>query len=418
MGASDLVDRFFGSNGFLPHGHCYLWQPDLLWLSVISDSLITLSYYSIPVALVYFVYTRKDLAFRWMFVMFGFFILACGTTHLMNVWTVWAPLYWLDASIKAVTAVASVITAVLLWPLIPRALELPSPGQLQQVNEQLEAQSYKLMQSNEALRAEIAEREQAEAEIRRLNEELELKVSERTRELLEAQEELIRKEKLSVLGQIAGSVGHEIRNPLGVIKNAIFYLKMVLSAADNNTKEYLDIIREEVDISEQIVADLLDFARTKTPQKRPVNLKALLTKCLEKNKIPGAVTVLDEIQESLPAVYADPVQLGQVFMNLLKNAVEAMPSGGFLSLKAEEIHQSQELRVVIADTGQGISSEGMSRLFHPLYTTKAKGLGLGLTIVKNLTEANGGSIKVESEPGKGTVVTVKLPVVKEGHGEQ
>ncbi|MBI5492263.1 MAG: EAL domain-containing protein [Deltaproteobacteria bacterium] len=162
----DFAGKLFGADGFMPHGDCYLWKPGLLWLNAVSDLLIVMSYYSIPVALVYFVYTRRDLAFRWMFVMFGIFILACGTTHLMSVWTIWTPIYWLDGCIKAFTAASSVVTAVLLWPLIPKALAMPSPEELRHVNAQLETRTAELERSNAALCAEIAERRRAEEEIK------------------------------------------------------------------------------------------------------------------------------------------------------------------------------------------------------------------------------------------------------------
>jgi len=117
------------SDGFLPHGSCLLWTPALLWLWVIADSLIALAYYSIPLALLYFAYKREDLAFHWMFLMFGAFIFLCGTTHALGVWTLWHPIYWLEGIIKALTAGVSVATAWLLWPLIPKALALPGPTQ-------------------------------------------------------------------------------------------------------------------------------------------------------------------------------------------------------------------------------------------------------------------------------------------------
>src|SRR6266849_1877172 len=117
----DFVRKLFASD-FLPHGHCFFWQPDLVWLHVGSDALITLSYYSIPIALLYFVRRRRDLAFNWMFVMFGVFIFACGTTHLLQIWTLWIPTYRLEGVIKLFTAVVSMATAVALVPLIPKAL--------------------------------------------------------------------------------------------------------------------------------------------------------------------------------------------------------------------------------------------------------------------------------------------------------
>ncbi|MCQ8102606.1 EAL domain-containing protein [Methylomonas sp. SURF-2] len=115
------------SKNFMPHGACYLWQPSVLWLHVISDTLIVLSYYSIPFALAYFAYKRTDLIYRWMFVLFGAFILLCGTTHLLSIWTIWHPDYWLEGWVKLLTAMVSVAAAVLAWPLIPKLLKLPSP---------------------------------------------------------------------------------------------------------------------------------------------------------------------------------------------------------------------------------------------------------------------------------------------------
>lgn len=160
---------FFGGRGFMPHGHCYLWQPDLLWTYLLSDSVIGLSYYSIPLALVYFVHKRRDLQFNWLFVMFSMFIFACGTTHLISLWTIWNPVYWLDASVKAVTASVSILTAVMLWRIMPQALQIPSTAQLRDAVEQL--------------RREVLERQRAEEALASMNNTLELRVQERTEEL-------------------------------------------------------------------------------------------------------------------------------------------------------------------------------------------------------------------------------------------
>lgn len=173
----DSIRSLFSTDGFMPHGHCYLWQPGLLWLHLTSDALITLAYFSIPFTLVYFVRRRRDLEFTWMFVCFAIFIVACGTTHLMEIWTIWHPAYWLSGGVKAVTALASVPTAILLVKLIPDALRLPSPSALQQANADLER--------------EISERTRAEGEVRRVNEDLEARVAERTRQLEAANRSLL-----------------------------------------------------------------------------------------------------------------------------------------------------------------------------------------------------------------------------------
>src|SRR5260221_683539 len=144
-----FVKNLFYAGDFLPHAHCYLGRPEIIWLHLVSDLLIALSYYSIPLALIYFVRHRRDLAFRWMFVMFGIFIMACGTTHLMNVVTLWHPVYRLDGVVKAFTALVSVASAGALWLLIPKALALPSPDQLHVTNEQLQREIIELKHDEE-----------------------------------------------------------------------------------------------------------------------------------------------------------------------------------------------------------------------------------------------------------------------------
>jgi PAS domain S-box-containing protein len=136
----EVLKNLFASGGFIPHGHCFLWKPGLVWLHVMSDSSIAIAYYSIPITLVYFVRKRADLPFNWIFLLFGAFIVACGTTHVMEIWTLWHPTYWLSGSIKAITAVISLYTAIELVPLVPKALALPSPAQLEAANRKLESE--------------------------------------------------------------------------------------------------------------------------------------------------------------------------------------------------------------------------------------------------------------------------------------
>ncbi|MEO6569626.1 MAG: PAS domain S-box protein, partial [Opitutaceae bacterium] len=174
----DYLTKLFSSDGFMPHGHCYLWDPSLVWLHVISDSLIALAYLTIPFTLIYIIRKRKDLPFDWMLASFGVFILACGTTHALEVWTLWNPTYWLSGTMKAVTAIASVVTAILLVKLIPQLLAIPNPGNLRQ--------------ALSGLRAEALERNRVEIKLREFNAHLESRVAERTDELAAANAELRR----------------------------------------------------------------------------------------------------------------------------------------------------------------------------------------------------------------------------------
>ena len=173
---------YFGSIDFMPHGHCYFWRADLITLHVVSDGLIGLAYYSIPIIIAYLVRKRTDLPFRSLFWLFGAFIVACGTTHLMEVYTVWYPEYWVSGWIKAITALVSLLTAVALVRVVPVALQLPSPDALKKLNENLEdrvqTRTAALTASNERLALEVQQREAAEAEVRRLNDSLQNRVTE------------------------------------------------------------------------------------------------------------------------------------------------------------------------------------------------------------------------------------------------
>ncbi len=165
----NAIQTFFSTGSFIPHGHCYLWQPGLVGLHILADALIAIAYYSIPLTLLYFVRQRQDLPFRWIFLLFGAFIVACGTTHLLAILTLWYPVYWLSGTVKMATAAISIITALEFIPLMPKLLAMPSPAELERANRELER--------------EIVERKQIEAALR---------VSEaRYRAIVEDQTELI-----------------------------------------------------------------------------------------------------------------------------------------------------------------------------------------------------------------------------------
>ena len=231
-------------------------------------------------------------------------------------------------------------------------------------------------------------------------------LEEKTRELEAAQEELVRKERLAILGQLAGGVSHELRNPLGVMKNSVYYLKMVLPE-DERVQKHLRIMEREVTTATRIVTDLLDIARTKPPSQAPTDLSELVREVLDRTPLAENVEVVARLAPDLPPVAVDALQVQQVLGNLITNGAQAMPEGGTLTI--ETARAEGGARVAVSDTGVGIAPENLEKIFQPLFTTKAKGIGLGLAVAQGLAEANGGTISVESAVGRGSRFLVVFP---------
>ncbi len=219
----------------------------------------------------------------------------------------------------------------------------------------------------------------------------------------------MRSEKLAVLGQLAGGMGHELRNPLGAIKNAAYFLNMALEEPEPEVKETLDILEKEVATSERIISSLLGFARPKPPIRHKVDINEVVQEALSRTTVPENVKVVTQLDKSLPAISADPDQLGQAFSNIIVNGIQAMPEGGQLAVKSEVPNQKW-VAISFADTGVGIPKQNLKKLFEPLFTTKAKGIGLGLAVTRTLVEGHGGTIKAQSKEGKGSTFTVRLPL--------
>jgi len=247
---------------------------------------------------------------------------------------------------------------------------------------------------------------------------LDTRVRERTAELERAlttlkntQDELVRREKLAMLGQLASGVGHELRNPLAVMTNAVYFLEMIQRDAPPEVHEYHALLRSQIGLSEKIVSDLLDFARVKPPRREHVPLTHIVTEQLSRFGVGDGVRVVREIPPDLPPAHVDPVQIGQVVLNLLVNGAQAMEDrGGVLTLRASTIPSG--LRLDVIDTGPGVPRELQEKIFEALFTTKARGIGLGLAVSRSLAEANSGRLSVSSLPGEGATFTLTLPTLR------
>ena len=263
---------------------------------------------------------------------------------------------------------------------------------------------------------DITERRQMEKKLEEYSEHLEELVEKRTEELTEAQERLIKSERLAAVGELATMVGHDLRNPLQSINNATYYLSNELLRLPVSQKaiEMLQVINDSVDYADKIIRDLQDFSSTKKSIVKKTNINTIVKETLSQVETPKNIELITELGR-FPRIEADKNQIKRAFLNLAVNGIQAMENGGRLKVSTKKTRDFVE--VSFEDTGIGLPKEKMKKLFTPFFTTKAKGLGMGLAICKKFVESHGGSIEVESEEGKGSTFTVKLPIQQEDGSE-
>ncbi|KWV47202.1 hybrid sensor histidine kinase/response regulator [Bradyrhizobium macuxiense] len=394
-----FLERLLDSSTLSPHGICLLWEPELIWLHVISDAIIAASYFSIPFALAIVVSKRRDFQFGWMAWPFATFILACGLTHVFSIYTLWFPIYGLEGLVKALTAIASIFTAVLLWPLIPRVLAIPTEAQLREAHIALEEEG-RQRQRSEVLLQRFREAEANEAKIRQA-------------------------QKMEAVGQLTGGIAHDFNNILTVITGTIDILAEAVTH-HRQLAEITGLIRDAAERGASLTRHLLAFARRQPLQPTDVDIDALMVDTIEllRPTIGDHVGIDFRPTPGLPRALVDSNQLVTAIINLALNARDAMPKGGTLlietraaELKPADVQGHDGLAagdyvaIVLSDTGHGIAEADLAKVFEPFFTTKdvGKGTGLGLSMVYGFVKQSNGHILLDSEIGRGTRVVLYLP---------
>jgi signal transduction histidine kinase len=388
----DFFSKLFASD-FMPHGFCLRWNPGVLWLHILSDGLTAAAYYIIPFALIYLVRKRKDLAFNWMFLLFGTFILACGTTHVLSIVTLWYPVYRFDGLVKAGTALASIPTAFLLIRLLPAAIALPSP---------------------ENLRSEVIRRTKAEAELRMLNNDLERRVLDRTARLERYNQALQRLAYIS---------SHDLKEPLRNVTALTQLMKQDLKPKlDHDSQELMDMVTEGSIRMQTIIEDMMQYTQVINELNEDVPPYPIsLTECLKNAKQNLQVAVLNSGAEiicasSLPCVLGNRLHLQQVFQNLLGNAIKYSRPAEAPRIQISATRNGACCTVTVADNGTGIDMQYSSLIFEAfkrLHGREVPGSGVGLAICKNVIENLGGTIWVTSVEGEGSAFHFTLPLAPE-----
>ena len=370
--------KFFSSDEFMPHGHCFLWRPDLMTLHIASDAIIAFSYYSIPFALLYFVLKRPDILFRWIAVLFGVFILACGTTHVLGIVVLWYPIYWVDGGIKLVTAISSIATAFIVWRIMPQALALPSMARLQAVVVDLNN--------------EVDSRRRAEAEVRSLNAVLERRVQERTQELERSNAEL--KAAIQAREVLLQEVHHRVKNNLQVVSAL---LAMQSEAAPRELRTYFQDSTARIEAMGRVHNQL-----HRTPSVAALELgEYLATLAKDLSRIYGrsdvtatfalpAEPVWIEFESANPLV----LMLNEVLSNVFKHA---FPDGRSGKVRISLQLIAGQARITIADDGVGLPAE----------RAQGERNSMGINLIRMLAKQIGAEINYTED--NGTVFAAQLP---------
>ncbi len=371
--------------GFLPHSTCYLQNPRMIALHVISDSFIGLAYVSISCTLGFLVFkATRDIPFHWMFLAFGIFIISCGFTHFMEVWTIWRSVYWLAGYVKVITAVASVVTAIALFPLVPKVFRLINSVKIS------EERRLELIKAHSDLERSNATLSQQKAELEAANQELEM---------------------------FTYSVAHDLRAPLRTMQSfSALLTEDYASQLSGDAKQHLSRIETGAAKMQGLLNDLLKYSRVSRAelQLHPVNLKDALDQALTAVKIESeARKARISVNGANFRVVGNTSVLGQILSNLISNAIKFVPSDATPEVSIAFEEKADFIRISVRDNGIGIPEthqERIFKIFERLHSDlEYPGTGIGLAIVQRATDKMGGRVGVQSTPGRGSTFWIELP---------
>jgi C4-dicarboxylate-specific signal transduction histidine kinase len=387
----------------MPHIHCYLGNRALVGTMFTTDLVIGLAYVSISLSL-YALVKKINLPFSFIFLAFGLFIGACGATHFMEVYTLWHPIYWVSASVKVITASASVVTAILLFPLAPKVVRLAETAKL------AEEHRLKLQATNNELEKKSAE------------------LAETNKLLKEQQKILANSAKMSALGEMAGGIAHEINSPLAIITVRANQLERFLKR-DQLTPELIAKEAQLIAFTALRIGDIIKGLRAFAREGERDPFEKVSVKSVIRDVLVLCQTKFKNHEIDLKINYGPddleiecrPVQIGQVILNLLNNSYDAVSIQEKKWVHLEITENKGFVEFAITDSGGGIKKEIRPKIMEPFFTTKevGKGTGLGLSISKGIAESHHGSLHLDTEsPHTRFVLGIPMRVVMHSQGEQ
>lgn len=412
------LNEWFDVN-FMGHGHCYLWRQDLVLLHSASDVLIAAAYFTIPVALYVLMLKRKDLEYQWMFVLFAMFIFACGTTHLLAVWNIWNGDYYLSGTVKAITAIVSILTAALIWPLIPKALALPRPMELQKANTDLQSEIELRKASERNLRSARNELQNHVKELLEAKKQLETEIAyRRAAEEKEKAKSLALERSNEDLEQFAFIASHDLREPL---RKLMSFTQLLSSGRygsfDEKGQQFVHYIRDAAERMEALINSLLEYSRVTTQSRdfENVSFAELADEAerdLQLRIDESGASIEKDIQGS---VQGNRSQLRQVVQNLIGNALKYRSPDTPPVIRITGGQVADDLyRLTVTDNGIGFDPQYKDQIFEVFKRLHGRdeyeGTGMGLAICKKIIERHGGQITATSMLGEGSTFRIDLPI--------